>query len=67
MVKSPKLVLTVDPELVSVAEPVALQSPVSPVNFPPCVVTVSLEAVAVKVFTPGNVTGEPLPQVTVRL
>ena len=67
MVKSPLLVLTVDPELVSVAEPVTLQPPVSPVKVPPAVVTVSVEAVALKVVEPENFTGEPLPQVTVRL
>ena len=60
------LMVTVDPELVSVAEPVTVQLPVVPVKVPDAA-TVRVLAVAVKVTLPGIVTGEPLPQVTVKL
>lgn len=67
MVSRPFAVLTVDPELVSVAVPVAVQLPPIPAKVPPDVVTVSELAVAIKVVLPGNVTGVPLPHVTVKL
>jgi hypothetical protein len=57
---------TVDPELVRVAEPVTVQLP-DEIPSDPCAVIVSVEAVAVKVVLPGIVTGELLPQVTVKL
>jgi hypothetical protein len=60
------LMLTVDPELVSVAVPVTMQSPVVPVKDPDAV-TVWVVAVALKVTLRGIVIGVPLPQVTVKL
>jgi hypothetical protein len=59
---------TVDPELVSVAEPVASQlPPVSDGVKLPEAVTVSVLAMAVKVTLPGIVVGELMPHRTVKL
>jgi hypothetical protein len=60
------LMLTLDPELVSVAEPITLHLPVVPVKVPDAV-TVSVPAVALKVTLPGIVSGELLPQAIVKL
>lgn len=59
---------TVDPLLVSVAVPVTWQmvDKLPPAKVPEAV-TVSVLAVAVKVVLPGIITGEPPPQVTVKL
>ncbi|SPE24670.1 hypothetical protein SBA3_1090026 [Candidatus Sulfopaludibacter sp. SbA3] len=63
------LMKTVDPEVVSVALPYTWQllDRLIPFQVPPVTVSVAVEAVAVNVIVPGMVTGEPLPQVTVRL
>lgn len=61
------LMETVDPELVSVAVPVTLQLPTSALPKVPEAVTVRELEVAVNVTLPGTVTGELLPQVTVKL
>jgi hypothetical protein len=60
------LMVTVEPRLVRVAVPVTLQFPAVPEKVPDAV-TVRVLAVAVKVVLPGIVTGELLPQVTVKL
>jgi hypothetical protein len=60
------LMVTVEPELVRVAEPVTIQVLAVPPKAPDAV-TASVLAVAIKVTLPGIVTGEPPPQVTVKL
>jgi hypothetical protein len=62
------LMATVEPELVSVAEPVTSQlPPVSDGVKLPDAGTLSVPAVAVKVTLPVVVVGELLPQTTVKL
>ena len=66
------LMVTVDPELVSVAVPVTVQFPDMPPKVPVAVTVaaVSVELpllVVVKVILPGIVVGEEVPQVSVKL